>query len=65
MRSLRPACLLLYAYAYKDQYTDVFITFSHRCSSNRREAPRAAEHGQAHRARPDGEASEEETTDTG
>ena len=33
--------------------------------SNHREAPRAAEHGQAHRARPDGQASEEETTDTG
>ena len=29
------------------------------------EAPRAAEHGQAHRARPDGDASQEETTDTG
>ena len=33
--------------------------------SNHREAPRAAEHGQARRARPDGDASQEETTDTG
>jgi hypothetical protein len=33
--------------------------------SNYREAPRAAEHGQTRRARPGGDASQEDTTDTG
>ena len=50
---------------YSNLYAYSRTSTANARESNRREAPRAAEHGQTHRARLDGQTSEAETVDTG